>query len=85
VAVAVEVKGGKVSPPPGRVNVPAGSTVRLTVTSDVADEIHVHGYELEAPMQPGKPAVVEFVATKTGQFEVETHESGKVLTQLLVR
>jgi hypothetical protein len=40
---------------------------------------------MEAKMGPGQDAVIEFVATQTGVFEVETHESGLLLTQLAVR
>jgi hypothetical protein len=59
--------------------------VRLVVTSDVADEIHVHGYELEKALTPGDPATLEFMADQSGLFEVELHETGKMLTSLVVR
>ena len=83
--VGVTVAGGRVSPPPGRVAVPRGERVRITVTSDRPDELHVHGYEEEVALPAGRPGSVEFVADQVGLFEVETHESGQVLLQLLVR
>lgn len=82
--ITVSIRDGDVDPPPGRVRVAQGETVRLMVTSDVADELHVHGYELEARLNPGKPATIEFTADQTGLFEVETHESEQVLFQLQV-
>ena len=83
--IEVTVKGRSVSPPPGRVEVKQGEQVRLVVHSDTPDEIHVHGYDLEKPVGPGQDAVIEFAATQTGLFEVETHDSGLLLTQLAVR
>ena len=84
VLLAVVVAGGKVTPAPANVPVPVGSPVRLAVTSDVADEIHVHGYDLEKTVQPGSTATFDFTATQTGTFEVETHESGLLLLKLVV-
>ncbi|KAB8173037.1 hypothetical protein [Microbispora catharanthi] len=83
--ITVTVAGRKVTPPPGRIEVTKGQTVRITVTSDAADEAHLHGYDKEASLKPGTPASIEFVADETGLFEMETHESGLQLFQLVVR
>jgi hypothetical protein len=83
--IRVTISGGKISPAPGRVRVDKGQSVKITVTGDQADEIHVHGYDKEAAFAPGRPAVVQFTADQTGQFEVETHETEKVLFFLLVK
>ncbi|GII79976.1 hypothetical protein Sru01_49580 [Sphaerisporangium rufum] len=83
--IAVTIKDRKVTPPPGRIEVAKGQTVRITVTSDVADQAHVHGYDKAADLRPGTPATVEFVAGQTGLFEVETHEQELQLFQLVVR
>ncbi|MEU7913099.1 hypothetical protein [Microbispora bryophytorum] len=83
--ITVTIAGRKVTPPPDRIEVTKGQTVRITVTSDTADEAHLHGYDKEAELQPGTPASIEFVADETGLFEMETHESGLQLFQLVVR
>ncbi|NBE57121.1 cupredoxin domain-containing protein, partial [Streptomyces boluensis] len=83
--VAIAVTDGKVEPPPGRVELKRGERVRLRVTSDQADTLHVHGYDKEAELPAGKTATLTFTADRTGLFEVETHGSGLVLTQLVVR
>jgi plastocyanin len=83
--IAVSIAGRRVTPPPGRVEVAKGQTVRITVTGDAADEAHVHGYDKEAELKPGVPATIEFVADQSGLFEVETHGSKLQLCQLLVR
>ena len=62
-----------------------GQPVRLTVTSDVADELHVHGVDETAELEPGEPAVLEFTPESPGRFEVELHEARRVLTRLQVR
>jgi FtsP/CotA-like multicopper oxidase with cupredoxin domain len=81
----IRIEGGKVSPPPGWLEVARGQTVTITVTSDVPDEVHVHGYDVTADLRPGEPATVTFTAGRSGVFEVETHESGLVLVQVAVR
>ncbi|MFC4592296.1 cupredoxin domain-containing protein [Sphaerisporangium corydalis] len=83
--IAVTITGRDVSPPPGRVEVAKGQTVRITVTGDVADVTHVHGYDKKVNLLPHLPVKIEFVADQTGLFEVETHGTGLQLCQLLVR
>ena len=82
---SVTIAGRAVSPPLARADIAAGSAVRITVTSDAPDELHVHGYDRRATLNPGVPATVEFRADTPGLFEVETHGSGLVLLQLAVR
>jgi glucose/arabinose dehydrogenase len=84
VQIEVALAAGTVTPPPSRVAVPLGSPVELTVTSDVADEIHVHGYELEEAVAAGGSVTIRFTADQAGLFDVETHETEKFLTQLQV-
>lgn len=84
VSVAVQVSGGEVDPAPGRTSITVGQTVRIEVTSDQPDVVHVHGYDVEADVSSSAPAVLEFTADQSGLFEVETHESGLLLTQLVV-
>ena len=83
--VVISVKGGTVSPPTHRVRVSTGSRVRLLITSDRADEVHVHGYDIEQRLPAGAQTTVAFVADQVGLFEVETHDSGLQLVQLEVR
>ncbi|WP_137990292.1 hypothetical protein [Streptomyces vilmorinianum] len=83
--VEITVTGTSVQPPPSRVEVKKGERLTLRVTSDRADTLHVHGYDRELPLLPGRPASLTLTADRTGLFEVETHESGLVLTQLVVR
>ncbi|MEU3164711.1 hypothetical protein [Streptosporangium sp. NPDC006930] len=83
--ITVTIAGRQVTPPPGRIDVTKGQTVRITVTGDAPDEAHVHGYDKAATLTPGTPATIEFVADQDGLFEVETHDSKLQLFQLVVR
>lgn len=53
------------------ISVRVGETVRFEVETDVADEIHVHGYDHSFETIPGEEVLVEFVADATGIFKVE--------------
>ncbi|MEU4267400.1 hypothetical protein [Streptomyces sp. NPDC026092] len=83
--VEITVTGESVQPPPARVELKKGEQLTLRVTADRADTLHVHGYDRELPLTPGEPGTLTFTADRTGLFEVETHGSGLLLTQLVVR
>jgi hypothetical protein len=61
-----------------------GDTVRFRVRSDVADEVHVHGYDLMKDVEPGQTITFSFPATITGIFEVELENRGEQIAQLRV-
>lgn len=82
--IEVRVAGGEVSGDTGRVPVAVGEQVTLVITSDAADEAHLHGYDLTADLAPGTPAEITFTATIPGVFEVELHDSGTALLALQV-
>ena len=70
---------------PSRQRVSLNERVRLRVTSDVAEEVHVHGYERRAPVTPGAVAEIEFVADIPGVFEVELEKAHRRLVVLEVQ
>jgi hypothetical protein len=57
------------------ITVEKGDPVRLVVRSDEPDDVHVHGYDLEQAVAPGRPARFSFAATIEGVFEIESHEA----------
>jgi plastocyanin len=83
--IEVVVVDGTVDTAEDSVDVAVGETVRVTVTSDVDDEVHVHGVEQTADLSAGSPTTLEFSLAEPGVYEVETHESGLLLLQLIVR
>jgi hypothetical protein len=82
--VTVTVQAGKVRTPSRRVTVRRGRTVKIVVTSDAADEFHLHGYDREVELRPGVPGVLRFVADQPGVFEAELHRSGAHVFDLRV-
>lgn len=83
--VSLTVAGGEVSGDTGRVEVPLGEMVRVVVTADVAEEIHVHGFDLHQNTVADQPTTLEFVADRAGVFEIELEESKTLLTRLQVQ
>jgi hypothetical protein len=80
----VKIAAGKVTPNAESVKVPVGTKVRIDVTSDAADELHVHGYDKELEVKPKAPGALEFVADQTGRFEIEMHKTDTLVYQLEV-
>lgn len=82
--IEVTYSGGQVTGVEQRVPVKLGEQVVIRVTSDVVEEIHVHGYDLYVDLVPGTPAEVAFEATLPGSYEVELHDASRPLFQLRV-
>jgi len=82
--VTVEVVDGGPVGGVQRVAVDLGSVVALMVTSDVSEEVHVHGYDILRAMSSGHPAHFAFTAEIPGVFEVEFEGSGRLLLLLEV-
>jgi HAMP domain-containing protein len=61
-----------------------GDTVRFTVRSDTADEIHVHGYDLKKDVAAGGSVTFSFPAKIDGRFEVELENHGEQIAELEV-
>lgn len=68
----------------GRIAVDRGTPVRIVTTGEVAEEVHVHGYDLQVAVTPGAEETLEFVADIPGIFEVELEGSGMLLFELEV-
>ncbi len=62
----------------------AGEQVRFRVRSNVADEVHVHGYDVEEEVPAGSSATLSFPADIEGIFEVELHGSEQQIAELRV-
>ena len=82
--VRIRVVNGSPSGGIVRKTVQEGDRVALVVTSDVADEIHLHGYDLSKDVTAGGTARLTFEATVAGRFEVELEERGVQIADLTV-
>jgi hypothetical protein len=65
-----------------RVTVGKGRRVVLMVTSDAADHVHLHGYNVMRDVAPGMPARLAFRATIVGTVEVELEDRGLPLATI---
>ena len=81
---AFEIAAGQVRGPLALV-AREGQQVTLRVRSDVADELHVHGYDLTAPLPAGEEVALNFIAARAGRFAIELHHSHREIGALEVR
>lgn len=79
------IVGGRPEGGIARDSVARGRIVVIRVTSDVADHVHLHGYDLIADVAPGKPATIRFTASAPGRFEIELEDRGLQIAELEVR
>jgi heme/copper-type cytochrome/quinol oxidase subunit 2 len=61
-----------------------GQKVQFVVTSDVADHVHVHGYDIMKDVEPGKPTKFSFEGDIDGKFEVELEDRAEPIIDLVV-
>lgn len=72
-------KGGIV-----REKIDQGGRVLIVVKSDVADEVHLHGYDISRDVAADRTARLRFRATLPGRFEVELENRGVPIAELTV-
>jgi hypothetical protein len=85
VQIPIVVRGGKPVGGIKRSTVAKDRVVVLVVRSDVADEVHLHGYNVMRDVEPGTPARLRFRATIPGQFEAELEQRGLQIANITVR
>ena len=67
------------------VKVALGSAVTITLTDANEDQdYHLHVYDVGAEAKKGEPGVISLVVDQAGQFDVESHTTGKMLLVLVV-
>lgn len=82
--IEVAFAAGAVTGGPARYAVPVGSAVELVVSSDVADEVHLHGYDRTSFVTAGATTTVRFTADLPGVFAVELEQRGAPLAEIQV-
>jgi hypothetical protein len=50
-----------------------GDQIQIQVNSDIETDAHLHGYNVEIPTGPGKPANFNLPADLEGVFDLELH------------
>ncbi len=72
-ATRIEIRGGNLVGEPAEIHAKNGDTVVIVVSADAPDDIHLHGYDIEKKVEPGKPVTFRFKANLEGEFEIESH------------
>lgn len=84
-SLLITVTGSTVTPKPTRVDLAVGATLTLVVTSDHDDQLHAHGFDVEAKLTAAKPTTIALTGRDPGVFEVETHHPALTLVTVAVR
>jgi hypothetical protein len=85
ITVRLTVQGGRPVDGVARPSVKQGRRVRIVVRSDVADHVHLHGYDIMRDVAAGRPAQLSFIAEIPGRFEIELEDSHTQIAELEVR
>jgi hypothetical protein len=83
--IVVVVRDGQPVGGVKRPEIDEGKQVVLIVRSDVADHIHLHGYDLLADVAPGQPGRIRFRADLVGRFDLELEDRAVLIAELEVR
>lgn len=82
----ITVAGGRVTPVNAALEATVGHPITLKVTSDVADELHVHAIpERTFTVRPGVSETFEFTVEVPGRVDVELHELHRTVVTIQVR
>lgn len=80
--VRITVRKGLPVGGPRSVILKRGRRVVLIVNSDVADHVHLHGYNVMRDVGPGRPARLAFRATILGTVEAELEDRGVQIARI---
>jgi FtsP/CotA-like multicopper oxidase with cupredoxin domain len=71
----IRIKDGQVVGGVADIQVKKGDQVTIVVSANAPDDVHLHGYDIEKSVGPGKPATFKFTADIEGIFEIESHKA----------
>lgn len=80
----IVVKGGEPVGGVQELEYRRGDEIRFDVEADIAEEVHVHGYDVIEEVAPGEVARFDFPADIEGGFEVELEGSHTQIAELTV-
>ncbi|WP_137146064.1 hypothetical protein [Mycolicibacterium sp. CR10] len=84
--VEVSIAGGTVTPTNGQAQGTVGKPIVLQVTSDVADQLHVHSTpEHTFNIEPRPDQTFEFTVDVPGQVDIELHDLNRTVVTIQVR
>ena len=69
----LRIEGGEVADDVRTLRVTEGDRVRLRWTADAPTVLHLHGYDIEEEVAPGRVTEFQFEAYASGRFRIEVH------------
>ena len=84
-AITIRVVDGQPQGGIQRPTIDQGDKVVLVVRTDSGEAVHLHGYNIEKEIVPGKPLRLPFTANIAGRFELELHPTDTLLAVLEVK
>ena len=81
---AIVVRGGQPVGGVQELTFEKGGRIRFTVESDVADEVHLHGYDIAKAVDAGGEVKFDVPASIEGVFEVELEDRVVPLAEVTV-
>jgi hypothetical protein len=79
------VRGGKPVGGVKRLEYKRSERVRFSIQSDVTDEVHVHGFDIEKEVPANRRIRFAFLADIEGVFEIELHSGHTRIAELRIR
>ena len=84
--VDVTIKGGEVTPTNERLQSKVGDPIVVRVTSDAADQLHVHSNpEHTFDIEPRAGQSFQFTVAVPGTVDVELHELNRTIASIAVQ
>lgn len=76
-AFDIKVEHGRVADAMRLIRVKEGDVVKLRWTTDRPLVVHLHGYDIEQRIAPGRVTELAFTAFATGRFPIHSHAAGE--------
>ena len=80
----IEIKGGEPVGGVAELEFDKGDTIEFFVESDVADHVHLHGYDVFQDVMPGQRIKFSVPATLDGIYEVELEDRVVPIAEITV-
>jgi hypothetical protein len=75
--IQVKIENRKVITPKRAIRITENEIVELRWSSDERVKLHLHGYDKELELGPGKPASMSITGRATGRFPITSHGWGQ--------
>ena len=72
--IDIRIEAGKVIGGVETVSINKGDNVKILLSSDEAQTVHLHGYDIRKDVLAGEEAAINFNANATGRFRLTSHQ-----------